>query len=330
MCKHSAILASITIVCAAACSSNAAPPARRVLPYYVPAYLGYGYHPVGGYAAGVADIVAAQGQFILDAEQSRLLLQQRKQARSDTRRNRFDEWQYERAHTPTLEDERERSRLEELRRSRNDPPKTEIWSAKALNDLLYPISKANPGEESTAPYVPLDANVVRHINLSSGATMGSLGVLKDAGKLRWPAPLQGDQYKKNRQGLDEFGPRAFKEAQEGAVQAQTIRELTDSVDAMTEQLKRNVGKIPSNDYIPARRYLRELESAIRTLQDPNVANYANGKWAAKGDTVHALVANMNRQGLKFAPAVEGDESAYIALHRALVAYECGLSRIAGR
>jgi hypothetical protein len=318
------------MVLSVACSSDAAPPAKHAYPYYAPAYPGYGYFPVGAYAVGIADIVAAQGQFMLDADQSRLLLEQRKQTRADTRRKNFDQWQYERAHTPTLEDERERSRLEELRRSRKDPPKTEIWSAKALNDLLCPISRMNPVEESTAPYVPLEPDVVRHINLSSGATMGNLGVLKDGGKLHWPAPLKNDQYKENLQRLDELGLKAFREAQVGAVQAQTIRDLTDSVDAMTEQLKKNVGKIPSNDYIPSRRYLRELESAIRTLKDANVANYANGKWAATGDTVHALVSDMNRQGLKFAPAVEGDETAFIALHHALVAYESQLSRVAGR
>ena len=160
--------------------------------------------------------------------------------------------------------------------------------------------------------------------------MCNFGVLKDGGKLRWPVPLQDDQYKENRQRLDELGPQAFQEAQQGAVQVQTIRNLTESVDAMIEQLKKNVGKIPSNDYIPSRRYLTELEGSIRTLKDPNVANYANGKWAARGDTVHALVSNMDRLGLKFAPAVEGDEAAYIALHRALVAYESGLTSVAGR
>jgi hypothetical protein len=267
---------------------------------------------------------------MIDAEQSRLVKEQVKQARIDTRRKNFDEWMYERENTPTLEDDRERSRLEELRRSRNDPPITEVLSGKALNDLLNPILKMNPPSESMAPIVPLAPDVVKEINLTSGGTAGNLGPLKDGGKLRWPLPLQDEPFDELRGKIDQLARQAFQQAQGGEVDVKTLRDLRKAVEDMTEQLQKSVGKISSNEYIPARRYMTELASSLRTLQDANVANYANGKWAAHGDTVFALVTDMNRQGLKFAPAVGTDTAAYVALHRALVAYETGLRQMARR
>jgi hypothetical protein len=70
----------------------------------------------------------------------------------------------------------------------------------------------------------------------------------------------------------------------------------------------------------AKRYLNDLDSALRVLEDPNASKFANRKLAARGSTVSDLVAEMSGQGLRFAPAVPGDEGAYVALHRALVNY----------
>jgi hypothetical protein len=300
-----------------------------VNPYYATGFYGPGYYdPVGGFTSGIADIVGAQGQFMIDTQQANILKQQAKQAQIDTRRRNFEEWQFERANTPTLEDDRERDRHQQIRRSTNDPPLTEIWSGKALNDLLNPILKMNPPSESMAPFVPLDRDVVRRINLTSGATFNNLGVLKDGGNLSWPLALTEDQFEENRKRLDALGPQAFKEAQEGMVQPKTIRELRNNVEAMTELLKQNVGKLSPNDYIPARRYLTQLESSFRTLQDADVANYATGKWAAHGDNVFAVISDINRQGLRFGPAVEGDQAAYVAMHRAMVRYLSALQQFA--
>src|SRR5262249_41191814 len=152
-----------------------------------------------------------------------------KQARIDTRRKNFDEWLYERENTPTLEDDRERSRMEELRRSRNDPPITEILSGKALNDLLNPILKMNPPSESMAPLVPLAPDVVKEINLTSGGTSGNLGPLKDGGKLRWPLALQDEPFDEARTKIDQLARQAFQQAQGGEVDVKTLRDLRKSV-----------------------------------------------------------------------------------------------------
>jgi hypothetical protein len=70
--------------------------------------------------------------------------------------------------------------------------------------------------------------------------------------------------------------------------------------------------------------MRQLESSIKSLSDSDVANYASGKWAARGSSVNELVMNMTRDGLRFAPASQGTEPAYMAVHSAFVAFDQAL------
>jgi hypothetical protein len=70
----------------------------------------------------------------------------------------------------------------------------------------------------------------------------------------------------------------------------------------------------------ALRFLNDLADTIRALQEPNIAKYAANPFAESGTTVSELVLHMTRHGLRFAPAISGQEAAYTALHRAMVAY----------
>jgi hypothetical protein len=89
---------------------------------------------------------------------------------------------------------------------------------------------------------------------------------------------------------------------------------------MQNVLRKSVGNLEPNDYMEAKRYVRELDNTIKILRDPNVKNYVTQKWSPKGaNNVTQLVADMSRQGLRFAPAVPGDEGAYVALHGGMVA-----------
>jgi hypothetical protein len=285
-----------------------------------PYYPGFGYYdPYGGYLSGAADVINAQGQFMISTQQAYLQREQVRQARIDSRRKSFDEYLYEREHRPTLEDERERARLENLRRSRNDPPITEIWSGKALNDLLLAIQQQQ-AQGRRGPTVPVDEETLKSINVTNGANGGSLGVIRDNGRLHWPLELTGTPYQAERQRLDDLAAKAYSQAVSGAVDPSILQEMTSTVDSLQTRLRRNVADVSPSDYMKARRYLSDLDNAIRVLQDPNVSKYAGGKLAAKGGTVSDLVTEMSSKGLRFAPAVAGDEGAYVALHRALVSY----------
>src|SRR5438552_1614810 len=157
-------------------SSDTAPAARasfRSVPttnaYYPPSpypyYPGYYADPYSGYLSGAADVINAQGRFLVNTQQAYLTREQVRQARLDNRRRSIDEYLYERERRPTLEDERERARLENVRRSRNDPPITEIWSGKALNDLLLAIQQQQ-AKGLRGPAVPVEEEMLKNINVT--------------------------------------------------------------------------------------------------------------------------------------------------------------------
>jgi hypothetical protein len=232
----------------------------------------------------------------------------------------FDRPRYERERRPSAEDERERRRLEAVRRARNDPPITEIWSGKSLNDLLLAIQQMH-ARHVDGDRVPLDGDVLRQINVNSGSNPGgSLGLIRDGGKLHWPLALMNSAFQTERKRLDDLSPLALRQAAAGAVDGNTVEGMVETVDTLALKLKQRIDYISANDYIKAKRFLNDLEQTCKVLQDPEVSNYATHKWSAQGNNVRELVDNMTRQGLHFAPATPGDEAAYVALHRALVAY----------
>jgi hypothetical protein len=279
----------------------------------------YGYNPYGNYWSGQAGILAANGQMMVNQQQAFLMKEQVRQARIDTRHKGFDEYLYERNMRPTTEDERERDRIENLRRSRNDPPVSEIWSGKALNDLLLAIQQKQAlGQQG--PKVAIAPDVMGHINVAATAGRGSIGLLRDDGHLSWPQILSGEEYADDRKALDQLSSEAYKQAQAGRVSGRTIQEMNTALGKLQSDLKRNVDFLSANDYIRAKRFVSDLEDTIGALQDPSVTNFVSGKWTPKATAVEDLAKQMTAQGLKFAAAVPGDEAAYQALHSSLVAY----------
>jgi hypothetical protein len=280
----------------------------------------YGFQsPIGGFMSGTADIINAQGQWQIQTQQAYQEREKWKQAKIETRRKNVDEYLYERAVLPTVEDERERSRIENLRRSRNDPPPGDIMSGTALNQLLVACQQQQ-ARNVPGPSVALDANVLKNINVSSGATSGSVALLRDAGKLSWPLALRRADYKSERDQLDQLALGVYKQATAGKVDGDTLDQMTSAVSSLEGRLRQQISDISASDYIKAKRFLNEMTDTITALQDPKVSNYVTGNWAATGNTVADFVQEMTRKGLKIAPAVPGDEAAYRALHTAMVAY----------
>ena len=290
---------------------------------------GYGYDPYGGALRGVADIVGAQGRFAVSMEQSRMMREQRRQAEVDTRRKIFDEWQYERANTPTLEDIREQDKKLARRRALNDPPITEVLSGTALNTLLDHL-KMLQGTGAKGPNVAIDEETLQHVNVTSGSG-GNVGILKNAGRLNWPLALRADEYKAQREEIDRDLPKLVEKAEFGNpvdVDAGSLLTIKKNVEKLHDKLAGNVGEIGTGQYIESKRFLNFLNDGLRALGNDDVTNYFTHKFAAKGKTVAELVKYMGDKGLKFAPAMSGDAdvAAYRALHSALAVYDVSLSQ----
>jgi hypothetical protein len=295
------------------------------------AWAGYG-QAVGETLNGAANVISSDGQWRIADQQAKLTSQQVQSAKLDNKRKSLDEWLYERSVTPTLQDERERDQWEQLRRSRNNPPITEIWSAKALNDLLDSIRKSySPTQRG--PTIAIPTGTLDRINFSSGTTYVGTGLLKNGGDLQWPTSLRESHYEQTRAATDEMIKKAVNQASSaGQVDSSLVRQITKNIDAMMEKINglTKTDDITPDDAIEARRYLRQLRESCAVLRQPNVAGQFAKAVKPQTNTIGDLIDQMNAQGLRFAPAVSGEESAYNALYQSLVVYEGNLAQMEGR
>jgi hypothetical protein len=56
-----------------------------------------------------------------------------------------------------------------------------------------------------------------------------------------------------------------------------------------------------SENIRTTRFADELRASVRMLNDPNVANLINGRWAPRGSTVGELIDHRDQNGLRFGP-----------------------------
>ena len=254
-------------------------------------------------------------------ETSRKLLYEQLKREKLTTRQLWDEYERQvRENTPSLEEQRHLANQAALHRSL-DPPAQEIYSAQALNVLLEDL-KPFQAITGRGLQVPLAEEMLTHINvISIQDRSGNIGVLKNGGRLSWPLVLQTAEYQEPREGLTALAPRAVEQAVHGGVQPETLRGMEDALGKLNGRLGDNIKKLPPPRYIESKRYLGELKGALRLLEKPQAGNYFSGKFSARGKTVGELIQHMSRQGLRFAPAVAGDEAAYENLHHYLVVYD---------
>ena len=299
-------------------------------PSYAPPYgVPYIQTPEAGYLSGVAEVTTANGQYLSQVQQARLLQAQADSAKLDLRRKAIEQQRYLRSLEPTPEEIRQKEILDGINRSRNNPPPIEIWSGRALNDLLVAIGRSQRSG-MTGPAVPLDPTMLQHINLTTGSTTAGAGMLKDLRRFQWPIALTDDAFDSDRKQIEKLSRLAADEGVSGPVETKVIRELQKAVNSMIANLKSKVDDYSPTQYVQAMRYLRELNDSFKVLQDPNASAYLTDKYRATGNTVAELVQNMTGRGLTFAPATSGDEPYYTALHGALVSYDYGLRQLAAR
>jgi hypothetical protein len=154
---------------------------------------------------------------------------------------------------------------------------------------------------------------------------GSIGLLKNAGRLDWPEPLMESQFDKERTRLTKNIKSAVQSLKDkDPVERSLLNDLRADLKALTDKLNASVGDLSPSQYIAAKRYLNQVADAVRALSDPKVVRYFDGTWVPRGKNVAELVANMKKEGLEFAPAAPGDEPAYNALYQAMRAFDAGL------
>ena len=288
--------------------------------FYHGPYGGWGGDPYGGYFTGAANLVNAQGRYLVNSQQAYLTKEKVRAAQLDNRRRAFDEFLYEKSRTPTLNEVRVREQHEELIRALTNPPDTEIWSGKSLNDLLTDI-QARHIRGWQGPSVPLNPNTLREINLTVRG-VGNVGPFKAVGNLNWPFGLQilapAEQTRELREEIGSLMSLGKKQAADrGRIDPGILVALNSDIDQMRNLLVSRVGEYSMNDYMQAKGYLRQLDQAVKILKQPDAGNYLNGRYQARGRTAAELTQYMTENGLRFAPAIAGEESAYSGLFQSL-------------
>jgi hypothetical protein len=281
----------------------------------------YGDFSYSGYLRGAADLTSATGKYWVSIQQARLMREQSRQAAIDTARKRLAfEAELERMR-PMAQDVRDREMATDLTRARRDPPMTEIFSGRALNDLLRSI-KTN-GSLSRGPNITLEEDTLKNINLGVPNSRGNVGMLRRE-RLDWPLPLQDPQFDEMRKKLSTKLAVAVTELKGNDLQPSTVKDVNAYYRALTEKLNNSADELSPSQYIESKRFLNQLGDAVRVLSEPKAANFFNNTWTARGKNVAELVDHMKREGLQFAPATPGDEAAYASLYQALRGFEAAL------
>ncbi|HEV3263239.1 MAG TPA: hypothetical protein VG013_40765 [Gemmataceae bacterium] len=280
--------------------------------------------PTSGYLRGSADVIGAQGRFKVSMRQADLLKEDRNRERIENRRRMFDEYFYEKKHTPTFQQLVEEQNQRNVQRWTNPGfAAGEIWSASALNAVMDDASQLQMKGVS-GPEVLLEAAMLANINVGPlGLTGGNVGLLKGKGGLRWPLAFHTESFKKDVEGIDSNLPDAIRDALTGRADASVMKALRDARDRLAVELTANIRDLPAGQYMDAKRFLNNLSGAIALLEQGNAGKYLSNDLAAKGGTVKELVKYMKAHGLEFKPAVDGQEEDYAALHHALAAYDIG-------
>jgi hypothetical protein len=288
---------------------------------YTNPYVPYSSDPTSGYLYGTASVMGASGKLMMDQERARIMREMWEQSRLDTKKKKLEYKRWEMEHRITLSEELKKQREDRLKYIREHASPGEVESGRAQNDLLSDLAK-HPEKKSSLGDVPIDPEVLKHINIT-GRKGGNLGLLRNEGQLQWPAGLASLVPDQDRTEIDSLAKSLYEMSQTGTPKANLVGDLKARVDKLQEMLSKKLTELPSGQFLAARRFLNELQSAVHGLAVPDLGR----KYAAwlregsKGMTTKEVADWLNRQGLQIAPAMTGDEDAYQVLHQALANYD---------
>jgi hypothetical protein len=285
-------------------------------------------NPYQGYLQGASDITRAQADYWKGIQQAKLTRQEAIRSSIETRRAMIEEAEWERAHQPDPEKIRQAALEGELNRARVSPPLNDVWSARSLNALLRHVS-TQQADGVKGPRVPLSKDILDHVNVTAGDTVGNIGLIKKGADLDWPEALLEGTFKDERERMNSLLQTAYKAVSSGNnPDNPTLNDLQDQYRKLRQTLENHVADLKPGDYIEAKKFVKELGNAVTALKDPNVGHQFNDDWKPKADDVAGLVKHMREKGLRFAPATEKDLAAYQVLYNALATFDAGMARFA--
>jgi hypothetical protein len=195
----------------------------------------------------------------------------------------------------------------------------EVASGEALNQILVAIVTAEAkGAKGVSAFLP--PQVLGEIRFA-GASGDSLNLLRQAGRLPFPGAFDAPELAELRDALR----RDFSAAAAPLLAGKT-HDVT-KLAALERTLKQTESAAPAvirdlsfEDAIAARKFLNQLAGTVRTIKTGGAAGLVNPAWTTEGTNVADLVRHMTKFKIRFGPAAEGGETAYLALHRGMTTY----------
>jgi hypothetical protein len=265
--------------------------------------------------SAAADVIDAQGRFMISQQQAHLMNEEVQQKKLETRRKEVEHWAWERKFVAQAREEyKEMTHEMKIRTVVNESAPVEIYNGAALNTLFEELKK-NASLAQGGASAPVPPEVLPHIHVTSAAGgAGNAGLLKED-TITWPLLLAGRSDLADQRGQIEKLLNQSKEmVLHGQRPVNQIVELGQRVDQLQSQLSEEVRHDDTawspGQYIAAKRSLTELKDVLTLLETKDAAFYFK---PLQGKTVADIVRYMKANGLYFAPATTGDERYYTAL-----------------
>jgi len=203
---------------------------------------------------------------------------------------------------------------------------TTVLSGSELNMVLDDLRRLNT-DGLRGRDVELSEAVLEHINIVPKSSPGNAGMLKSFSR-DWPEVLKASEFQGERERIEALLPKLAEQAKAGRVNAADLQNLIEVKEVMEARLAGQIQEAPAPKYIRAKRFLEDLQSSIRILRQPDVAKYFTPANSPTAKTVRELAQYMIEHDLRFAPAVTGDEVAYLKFYQALATYDVVANRAA--
>lgn len=242
----------------------------------------------------------------------------------------YDEYAYERLGANGLPALRPGADpTEALRQAVAAASEAEVASGEALNALLVAAVAADPKGAAKAESVYLPPLVLGKLRFRGGAA-DAVNRLREAGRLDFPAAFDAPPLAGFKAAVEkEFAAAAAPALAGRAADPGKLAVLEGTVGKARAALEPAVQNMGFEEAVAARRFLNQLDATAKALRGPGSAGLVDPRWAGEGVATADLVRYMTRNKLLFAPAAaRGDEDAYLAAHRGLVAYLFTLSEAA--
>lgn len=237
--------------------------------------------------------------------------------RADLPRRAFDRWASERDRQAIGEP----AAPEDVSKNLANVPPQEIASGAAANAIIKALEPLSDRVKAL-PATAMDEAFLKRLNFSRGS--GSLGLLRQEGKIVWPALLMKlepkEQVEKVRQQIESRFQDAFSQVANGdQADPDNLKLLLKAIDLMGELASEQAQSMTFSENVGIKRQLKSLEDSIAFLKQRDAADWLPGKPKIKPQSIQELILMMQQKGVRFAPAFEGNEPAYLTMHRALVA-----------